>query len=183
MSKSSHISTILTCIGAIGVVTTAVLTAKATPKALQLLERVEIESETPLTIGKKIRVAAPAYIPAAVSGVSTIACIFGANILNKRTQASMASAYALLDNSYREYRRKVNELYGEAADEEVVTELANDRYSEDDVEIPDGQALFFDSNGLRYFNAPMNEVIQKTKIEDGTEDGLECYIISIPDEW
>ena len=105
-------STILTCVGAVGVAATATMAVKATPKAIALLEEAREEKGEELTKLEVIDVTAPVYIPAAIAGFSTIACIFGANILNKRSQAALMSAYALLDNSYKEYMRKSEELYG-----------------------------------------------------------------------
>ena len=88
-------STILTCIGSAGVIATSVMAVKATPKALALLENAETEKGEGLTKIEKIKVVGPAYIPAVLIGASTIACIFGANILNQRQQAALMSAYAL----------------------------------------------------------------------------------------
>ena len=42
-------STILTCLGGIGIVTTTVMAVKATPKALQLIEEAEQEKGEKLT--------------------------------------------------------------------------------------------------------------------------------------
>ena len=84
-------STILTFIGAGGVIATSVIAVKATPGALKLLERAKEEKGEDLTTLEKVKVAGPAYIPAVVTGASTIACIFGANVLNKRNQASLMS--------------------------------------------------------------------------------------------
>lgn len=186
MIKRSHVSTLLTCIGAIGVFATSIMAVKATPKATKLLEVSEKEKGEKLTKIETIKIAGPAYIPAAVVGVSTIACIFGANILSKNSQASLASAYALLDRSYKEYRNKVNELYGEEADDEVRAEITKDYYEEyeerDDYdemisdEETDDVKLFFDYNTLKMFQAPMSKVINKTTMEGGTE----CYIITSP---
>ena len=185
MIKRSQVSTLLTCIGAIGVVATSIMAVKATPKATKLLETSEKEKGEKLTKIETIKIAGPAYIPAAVVGVSTIACIFGANILTKNSQASLASAYALLDRSYKEYRNKVNALYGEDADDNVRTEVANDYYEEytdngefDIDEESDDVKLFFDYNTLKMFRAPMNKVVNKTIMEGGTE----CYIITSPIE-
>ena len=100
-------STILTCIGAIGVAATAVMAVKATPKAIAMLDKAKEEKGEELTKLETFKVAAPAYIPATVVGVSTIACIFGANILNKKQQASLMSAYALVDNYYKEYKNSL----------------------------------------------------------------------------
>ena len=90
-------SFILTCIGAVGVVATSVTAVKATPKAIKLIEKREQEKGEKLTVLETIKVAGPAYIPSLAIGVSTIACIFGANGLNKKQQASIMRAYALLD--------------------------------------------------------------------------------------
>lgn len=185
MVKRSHISTLLTCIGAIGVVATSVMAVKATPKATRLLEASEKEKGEKLTKMEVVKIAGPAYVPAAIVGASTIACIFGANILTKQSQASLASAYALLDRSYKEYRNKVNTLYGEEADDEVRVEVTKDYYSEykdcDEVDIEeesDDVRLFFDFNTLQMFRAPMSKVINKTIMDGGTE----CYIITSPIE-
>lgn len=152
-------STILTCIGGVGVVATTVMAVKATPKAIELLEQAEVEKDEPLTVLEKITVAAPVYIPTILVGVSTIACIFGANMLNKRQQASLLSAYALLDNSYKEYKKKVTELYGEDADAHVRSELAKDAYEESDIEYEDDKLLFYDEYSQQYFNATMEDVL------------------------
>lgn len=152
-------STILTCVGSIGVVATAVVAVKATPKAIKLLEQAEVEKEEPLTVIEKVRVAGPTYIPAILLGASTIACVFGANVLNKRNQAALLSAYALLDNSYKEYKKKVTELYGENADAHVRSELAKDKYNESDIEYEDDKLLFYDEYRQEYFNATMEDVL------------------------
>ena len=94
---------ILTGIGITGMLTSTVLAVKATPKALKLLDQAENDKCDELTTVEKIKVAWKPYIPAVISGVSTISCIFGAHFLNRRAQASMASAYALLSNTYLAY--------------------------------------------------------------------------------
>lgn len=120
-------STILTGLGAVGVVGTAVATAKATTKASRLLDEIANEKGEDLTVYEKVRIAAPIYIPAILLGVSTISCIFGANALNKRYQASLVSAYTVLDQSYKEYKTKVGELFGEDADRQVRHEIAKEK--------------------------------------------------------
>lgn len=151
-------STILTCIGGVGVITTAVLSVKATPKAIKLIELAEEERGEELTKLEVVKVAGPAYIPAVISGVSTIACIFGANTLNKRRQAALMSAYALLDNSYKQYKTKVDELYGEGADERVREEIAKDKY--EDMVLEDDKQLFYDEFSERYFESTMEDVLK-----------------------
>jgi hypothetical protein len=152
-------STILTCVGGVGVVVTAVLTAKATPKALKLVEEAKEEKED-LSKFEIVRTAAPAYIPAVIAGAATIACIFGANILNKRQQAAIMSAYALLDSSYKDYRDKVQELYGEDADTKVKEGVAKDKYEDNGVSTTPGKHLFYDEFSKRYFESTISDVLR-----------------------
>jgi hypothetical protein len=147
-------ATILTCVGAAGVVATTVTAVKATPKALALLETAKEDKGEELTKLEKVKIAGPAYIPTVVLGVSTLACIFGANVLNQRNQASLMSAYALVDKSYKDYRKKVEELYGEEAGEQVRAEIAKDKYEEQPVALKqDGTRLYYDYYSGRYFEA------------------------------
>ena len=167
-------STILTCVGGVGVVVTAVLAAKASPKASKRLERAEKKKGESLSKTEKFKIATPAYIPTIVAGAGTIACIFGANILNKRTQAALVSAYALIDTSYKEYKNKLKELYGEEAHEKIVNaiaiEKAEDVYIHSEClcngcdlttdESCGDEILFYDEFTGRYFESTIERVLQ-----------------------
>lgn len=153
-------STILTCVGAAGVVMTTILAVKATPKALILLEEAKQEKGEELTKIETVVVASPAYIPTILVGTSTIACIFSSNILNKRQQAAITSAYTLLSTSYNEYKNKVKELYGEDIDDEVRNEIAKDKYEDQDVEVLEGEQLFYDEFSRQYFTSTLFKVQQ-----------------------
>ena len=102
--------------------------------------------------------AAPVYIPSVLMGATTIACIFGANYLNKRTQAALMSAYALLDNSYKDFVSKTREIYGEDADIRVKDDVAKGKY--EDFEIEDGKLLFYDEFSGRYFESTTEDVLK-----------------------
>ena len=151
--------TILTCIGSIGVVVTSVMAIKATPKAMVLLEDARAEKGDDLTKFEKVMVAGPAYIPTIIVGASTIACVFGANILNQRQQAALMSAYALLDSTYKEYQSKVVDLYSEEADSRVKKEIAKDKYLGDD-KLVDNDVLFYDEFSGRYFESTNAKVLE-----------------------
>ena len=143
-------STILTCVGAVGVVTTSVMAVKATPKALTLLEKAKQEKGEELTKFEVVKVAGPSYIPAIISGAATIACIFGSNVISKHQQAALMSAYALLDNSYKEYRNKVDELYGEEAGHKVREEIVKEKYTGDVITSNNNEELFYDFYSGRF---------------------------------
>ena len=160
MFLTRNAPTILTGIGAVGVVATSVLAVKSTPKALRLLEEAEQEKGEKLTKFEAVKVAGPVYIPSVLVGASTIACIVGANVLNKHHQAALTSAYALLDNSYKEYRKKVEELYGKEVDERVKEEIAKDKYDENDISVDGKKHLFYDDFSGRYFESTTENVLR-----------------------
>lgn len=120
-------ATILSFIAVGGVVATAVTTARATPKAVAALASAQLNKGEELTTVEKVKIVAPVYLPPLVTGTATIMCILGSNILNQRTQVSMASAYALIDQSYHDYRNKVQEIYGEEADHKIIEAIAVDK--------------------------------------------------------
>lgn len=153
-------STILTCVGGAGVIATSVMAVKATPKAMMLLDNARKEKGEDLTKFEVVRTAAPVYIPAILVGTSTIACIFGANFLSKRSQASLMSAYALLDNSYKEYRSKVIDLYGDEADSKVREGIAKDKYTGDEKSSDNNTVLFYDEFSGRYFESTTADVLK-----------------------
>lgn len=154
-------STILTCIGGLGVIATAVTAVKATPKAMNLIEEAKKEKGEELTKWETIQVAAPTYIPTVLLGTATVTCIFGANILNKRKQAALMSAYALLDQKYKDHKRKTNELYGVDANSKINEELAKEKYVEEKIQDgDDGKSLYYDQYSGRYFRATTEEVLR-----------------------
>lgn len=158
-----HAATILTCIGAGGVIATAVLTAKETPEANDERKRAQTEKgEEPLTVGETVLAMAPSYIPAIMVGAGTIVCIFGANALNQRQQAMLLSAYAALESSYREYRNKVDAICGPGTTEYIDAAIEREHEGEGN-EPPWDQEQTFYIDGLsepRFFDMTMERVMQ-----------------------
>lgn len=166
-------STILTVLGGVGVVATAVLAAKETPKALWHIEDAKEEKGEELTTWETVKAAAPAYIPAVVVGAGTLVCVFGANVLNKRSQAALTSAYALIDGAYKQYKDKLKELYGEEAHNKIVDAIAVEKAADVrvanynlcsycDLSIEDGTGetkLFYDEYSNRFFETTIERVI------------------------
>ena len=152
---------ILTFAGAAGVIGTVITAVKATPKALELIDKAEEEKGEGLTNLEIVKAAAVVYIPSVVIGTATLACIFSANALNRKHQAALTSAYALLDQSYKKYRKNVKELYGEDADGRVKCSVAKDELEKMDiVKKSSDKMLFFDDYSGRYFEADEKTVIQ-----------------------
>ena len=153
---------ILTGLGIVGVTATAVLAAKATPKALELLEeRDKFKQEEygeSLTKTEKVLAMAPAYIPAILTGLATMSCIIGMNRVSYTKQASLMSAYAYLNNSYEEYRRKVKEIFGEDGAIKIDEELEKEIELFNQYGSLHEKHLFYDEYSKRYFEMSMYEI-------------------------
>lgn len=169
--------TIMTCIGAAGVVATAVLAVKETPKAAERIEKAEsikmAEKGTKLTRLETIKACWISYMPSMLTGIATIGCILGANYLNQRQQATMLSAYAFLDRSFREYQESVKNVFGEEGHQRVLEDMMVERHEMPSIsgttgfmngqfnfgETDDAKHLFYDAFSKRYFEAKFSDVL------------------------
>lgn len=169
-----HSSTVLTCVGSAGVILTAVMTAKATVKAVRLINEAECQKKEELTKMEIFQATATAYFPAVLIGASTIACIFGANALNKQQQAALISAYSLVDRSFKEYKEKLKELYGEEAHQEIINSIVVEKAAKmhvhgaylfcgcslvDPEDDDSPTKIFYDTYSDRFFEATMSQVL------------------------
>lgn len=188
-----HSSAILTGISIIGVGVTIGLTIRSTIKAVKTVEKEKQEKTIFKTIyADNKSYQAPIvpkfdkkdiflmtwkeYIPVAISGLSTILCIIGIHNLNRRTQASLISAYALLDNTYKEYRKKIQEEYPD--DPKVINfehEIIKSKFDKN-MELDKDKQLFFDYQSMRYFESTLKEVKEAEQhLNDClAEDGYVC---------
>lgn len=161
--------TILTVVASVGVIVTTITAVRATPKAIKLLKEAEAEKGENLTKVEIIRVAGPSYIPSTLLGISTIVCIFGANALNQKKQTSLMSAYAMLNESYKQYRKSAKIVYREDADGKIHAEMAKDAmvHTYDwgyqvynmDMDSESERLLFYDLASKKYFRTTMAAVL------------------------
>lgn len=173
-SAVKHSPEILTGIGIVGMVTTTILAVRATPKALILLEdkkrEIKIEAigtdarSIELTPLETIKTAWKPYIPAAITGVCSIACLVGASSVSARRNAALAAAYALSEGALNEYKDKVVETIGEKKEKEVRDAIAKDKVDRTPVVEKEiirtnrGETLCFDSLSGRYFYSDIDQL-------------------------
>jgi|SRR5690242_6407929 len=162
--------TILTALGAAGAVTTAFLTAKATFKVARILE--EDENEARVRTGDhgyefnrmaKLKKSWPHYIPAIGVGCMTVGCIIMANGISTRRAAGLATAFALSERAFDEYKDKVVEKLGDSKERDLRDEIAQDRITKtsnlgDTIIVGEGSVLCFESFTGRYFLSSMEEL-------------------------
>lgn len=155
-------ASILTGLGVVGVIGTAVVTAKLTPKALDILEEREKFKQDnyghSLTRFEKVLAVTPTYMPAILIGLATCSCIIGSNRINQIRQASLMSAYTYLDSCYKEYQRKVKEVFGEDGEKKVREELHKEIELYDKYGSLFEKKLFYDEISKRYFEMSMYEI-------------------------
>ena len=142
LALKKHSPEILVVTGVVGMVASAVLACKATPKATAIIEetkkdtavirdivenpekmpevkREDVKKQLTLTYTKTGLSLAKTYAPAVALGALSVTCIFaGANIFHKRNVA-LAAAYTTIDNSFKGYRQRVVERFGEELDREL----------------------------------------------------------------
>lgn len=157
-------STILTFIGAGGMVATVVLAVRATPKAMRSLTDAKTnKGRTQLTKWEAVQAAAPSYIPTAAVGVGSLVCIFSANVLSRKQQASMTSAYAALTSAYEGYRQKVNAILGPGTDRMMESAVEQEKKDREDDLPPWDEVQTFYLEGYDkpiFFERTMEEVMR-----------------------
>ena len=155
-----HAGGILTLVASVGLIATAVEVGVATTKAQAVIEEKKREREAwkessgidqpPITKEEIVKECWKFYIPAAATGIASISCIVAANVITARQQKSLAAAYALLDNGYKAYRKKVSERIGEKEELDLANEVIVEQAQLDDADTGE-KITFYDPYADRYF--------------------------------
>lgn len=159
---------ILTSLGVVGTVSTAILTGKAAYEAALVLES-DINSASKnyiQTPKRKLELTWPLFIPASLSGISTIFVIIAANRIGTRRATAITTAYFLSEKAFEEYRQKVIETIGDKKEEKIRGGVAQDSVnakptSDSTILITgSGTVLCYESYTGRYFESSM-EALRK----------------------
>jgi hypothetical protein len=166
-----HSPTIFTAIGVAGTLSTAFLTGRASYKYMKdLSEEGYYDRDYKFERSPKehFQKSWKLFIPAASTAVFTVAAIICANRIGTRRAAAMASAYAISEKAFVEYREKVLEKIGANKEREVRDELAQDRVTKHPVTSSavvvgaGGDVLCFETHTGRYFKSDM-ETLKKAQ--------------------
>lgn len=188
ISKNSP--TILTGVSVAGLVTTTVMAVRATPKACRILDEEEWRRGHEHISGRItnmdiVKMTWKLYVPAAIMGSVTIACIVCANSINLRRYAALASVYSLSETALKEYQSKVVETIGANKERQIKDEIAKDKIlknppKDDEIIITGkGDTLCFEWLSGRYFKSDI-EKIRKAENELA-HDMLTSDFISVND--
>ena len=166
--------TILTGIGVAGLVATAVMAVKATPKALEILEYETLARESETEVGvldrfttqEILKLTWRCYLPAAAMGLVTVGCIIGANSINLRRNAALVSLYSLSEATLKEYQAKVVETIGKNKERAIKDDIAKDKITKNPVSDKEivitsfGDTLCYDALSGRYFKSDIEKIRQ-----------------------
>lgn len=100
----NNLPSILTGCAVAGVAETVYLAVKATPKAIRIVNELKEPSKRDIFCNTW-----RCYIPAAIAGFGTIACIVGANYIHLSKEVGIAAAYSLVGTKFNEYKQHAGE--------------------------------------------------------------------------
>ena len=156
---------ILTGLGCAGVLTTAILTGRATLRASEILKMEAPDKQLPAT--EIVKLTWKVFIPPVLVGASSIACIIGANTINTHRNAALAALYSLSETAFREYKEKVVEEIGRNKELKVRDSIAQDRVTTNPVGdrtiifTGNGEVLCYDALCDRYFKSSAEKIRQQ----------------------
>lgn len=197
MKLKKHSPEILVVAGIAGTVVSAVLACKATTKVAEILDETKgtLDSihegmetgaingqEYTTEDGKKDTVVvyaqtgmklAKLYAPAIILGTLSITSILASNNILRKRNVALGAAYAAIDKSFKEYRGRVIERFGEQVDTELKYGIKAKKFEEIEVDPETGKekkvkktvmvadpnlqsdyAVYFDSKSRNYETNP-----------------------------
>lgn len=197
MKLKKHSPEILVVAGIAGTVVSAVLACKATTKVAEILDETKGTLDTihegmetgaingqeyTTEDGKKDTVVvyaqtgmklAKLYAPAIILGTLSITSILASNNILRKRNVALGAAYAAIDKSFKEYRGRVIERFGEQVDTELKYGIKAKKFEEIEVDSETGKekkvkktvmvadpnlqsdyAVYFDSKSRNYETNP-----------------------------
>lgn len=171
--KNRKMSVLFLCLEIGGLIATSILAGRAAVKASDKIKALEGGQASEITPLQKVEAVAADYIPAVSVGLLTIGIMVSSHVLNIRSQAAIAGACILIDQSYKKYRDKVREIYGSSADEKITDDIMAENANDVDISaqtlfanscltVDDNngeEILFYDAYGERFFKSTLVNVI------------------------
>lgn len=168
-----HSPEILAGVGVVGVVGSLVMACKATTKLSDILEdskeqldkikevaadpayeekysQDDAKKDTTITYVQTAMKVTKLYAPSVILCASSLGCLLASNNILKKRNAALSAAYMTVDKSFKEYRKRVADRFGEEVEKEI-------RYN-----IKAEEITKVDEDG--------NEVTETVKVMDGTDD-------------
>ena len=215
LKLKKHSPEILAAIGTVGVVTSAVMACKATTKISEILDNTNDQLDTIRDAANNLDLAdqysaddakkdttivyiqtgvkfMKLYAPAVAVGVASLGCLLGSNHILRKRNVALAAAYTAVDKSFKAYRGRVVERFGEEMDrelrynikakevQEIVTdENGNETTVTSTIEVPEinhdnsEYARCFDETCIGWTRDPEYNMMFVTQIQNWANDRLQ----------
>lgn len=159
-----HEPEILVGIGLSGMLFTTYYTAKATAKAVKIIQENEADGKV-LTNKEKFKLVWKLYLPVLGGIVGSSACIIGGNRVQNKRAAALAAAYTMSETALQEYRDKTLEIAGAQKEQKIHESISADGVSnaigKSEVVITgDGDSLFYEPLSGRFFKTNWNKILK-----------------------
>lgn len=197
MKLKKHSPEILVVAGIAGTVVSAVLACKATTKVAEILDETkgtldtihegmetgaingqeytteDSKKDTVVVYAQTGMKLAKLYAPAIILGTLSITSILASNNILRKRNVALGAAYAAIDKSFKEYRGRVIERFGEQVDTELKYGIKAKKFEEIEVDPETGKekkvkktvmvadpnlqsdyAVYFDSKSRNYETNP-----------------------------
>ena len=162
-----HGPSILTGIAMIGVAVTGYLVHRADRKLIgDVAEKILFEEDTEKPVENTVKEVAKKqwknYIPAAVSGILTMGCIFGANHWHLSKEGALAAAALMYKANAEDLEKKLREEFGNDKVNEVkqkIREAREDKERPPWEEKPEKKMKVWDPYTKQYLNISQTDIL------------------------
>ena len=185
LTLKKHSPEILAAVGTFGVVASAVMACKATTKISEILDDTNDQLNTIREAANTSELAdqysaedakkdttivyvqtgvkfVKLYGPAVAVGVASLGCLLGSNHILRKRNIALAAAYTAVDKSFKAYRGRVVERFGEEMDREL-------RYN---IKAKEVQEIITDENGNE---TTVTSTIEVPEINHDNSEYARCF--------
>lgn len=171
---------ILTGVAIVGVASTAILAVKATPRALEIINKLDDQDKKTIVLATWKE-----YIPSILVGSVTVACMLGSGRILNRRNAAIAGLYTISEGALKDYQEKVISTIGEKKNRAIRDEINQDAVNKSQpkdgnvIITGNGDVLILELLSGRYFESTIEEV--RKNMNDFNHDLFTDMELSIND--
>lgn len=134
---------------AAGTVLTAILVAKETPKAMEVISNLKKKEN----VSKKDYILAllPVYWKSGLMCLATMGSSIASNIISRKTEASLIATAAMANQGWMRYKGKVKDIFGIDADKLINTEISKEDLNDIKPKLDKGGSCLYWEEHLGFF--------------------------------
>jgi hypothetical protein len=148
--------------GILGFVSAVIMSARATPKAMQILEegRYKRRYEEYTTVSK-VKDVAPAYIPTAAMVLLSTGMLLASDHITRNRYASLLALYSIAGRALSDWDSSTADNVSKKKYHQIKERVLAPQHPPEEVDIVEGHLLFWDPISGRYFHARSVDTVRK----------------------